>query len=201
MALAKRQTPLPSLRIHKRPHRAQEQVRTIPLPALQKSNLPHRTWAFGIYLLITAPKGTASLKLTRDLGIDYKTAWFMAHRIRRAWETAPAKVPIEIDEAYQGGGRKWMNAKRKRTLVDKRTGPAGKLPVVGMRDRHPGTVQTMVMPQLDYHRILDFLQDRTEVGTIIYQIDTGCTNTCHTTTSPSSTPRISTSTETSQPTP
>ena len=118
---------------------------------MENSNLPHRTWAFAYYLLSVHPKGVAALQLMKELGIPYETAWSLAHRIRRTWETWPqvAKGPIEIDEAYQGGHRKWMNAKRKANLVDRRTGTAAKLPIVGMRDRNTGNVQTIVIAQLD----------------------------------------------------
>ena len=54
---------------------------------MYSSPLPLKTWGLALYLLTTNLKGVSSMKLHRDLGITQKTAWFLAHRIRKAWET------------------------------------------------------------------------------------------------------------------
>ena len=54
---------------------------------MHSSPLPLKTWGLALYLLTTNLKGVSSMKLHRDLGITQKTAWFLAHRIRKAWET------------------------------------------------------------------------------------------------------------------
>lgn len=67
---------------------------------LQGSHLDYRTWVLAIYLLTTSLKGQSSMKLHRDLGVTQKTAWFLAHRIRRTFEEAPSGFsgPVEADE-------------------------------------------------------------------------------------------------------
>ena len=52
---------------------------------MQGSNLGFQTWALAFYLMTTGLKGTASMKLHRDLGITQKSAWHLAHRIRETW--------------------------------------------------------------------------------------------------------------------
>ena len=50
------------------------------------SKLGYQVWAIAIYLLTTGLQGVSSMKLHRDLGISQKSAWHLAHRIRRSWE-------------------------------------------------------------------------------------------------------------------
>ena len=52
---------------------------------MQSSNLPLRKWVIGIYLMSTSLMGVSSMKLRRDLGTTQKTAWMMAHKIRKGW--------------------------------------------------------------------------------------------------------------------
>ena len=136
---------------------------------MQNSNLPLRTWAFAAYLLTTSPKSVSSIKLANDLGITQKTAWFLAHRLRRGWEEKPRRMtgPVEIDEAYIGGIRKYMHA-------DKRYGYGrggyGKRPIAGDRDRDTGRIQIEILPHLGFtnHTIHGFLDRHVKYGAIIY---------------------------------
>ena len=43
----------------------------------------------GIYLFTTGIKGTSSMKLHRDLAVTYKSAWHLAHRLRKALKPTP----------------------------------------------------------------------------------------------------------------
>ena len=69
------------------------------------SKLPLKTWGLAMYILLTGLKGTSSMKMHRDLGVTQKTAWHLAHRIRRAWaqDQSLFSGPVEIDETYIGG--------------------------------------------------------------------------------------------------
>jgi transposase-like protein len=66
-------------------------------------------WLFAFYLMCASKKGISSHQIHRMLGVTYKTAWFMTHRIRLAMtETAP-QAPlggggeaVEVDETYWG---------------------------------------------------------------------------------------------------
>ena len=56
-------------------------------------------------MVTTNLKCVSSMKLHRDLGITPKSAWFMLHRIRQAYEGAAPMLdgPVEIDEVFVGG--------------------------------------------------------------------------------------------------
>jgi transposase-like protein len=70
------------------------------------SHIPLRTWLIAIHLLCSSKKGMSAHQLHRMLGITYKSAWFMAHRIRYAMKQEPltSKLTgtIEVDETYIG---------------------------------------------------------------------------------------------------
>ena len=73
---------------------------------LEKSRLRLRKWAFAVYLYVTSLKGVASMKLRRDLNVSEKTARYMLHRLREAWDASGLDQmtgPVEVDEAYFGG--------------------------------------------------------------------------------------------------
>ena len=73
--------------------------------AMEASNIPYRKWAIAFYLFATNLKGVSSMKLHRDLKITQKSAWFMAHRIREAWQDGGSMFsgPVEADETIIGG--------------------------------------------------------------------------------------------------
>ena len=74
----------------------------------EDSKIPLNKWLMAFRLLNGAKKGMSAHELHRDLGITYKSAWFMSHRIREAMKTeggplgGPNEV-VEADETYVGG--------------------------------------------------------------------------------------------------
>lgn len=75
---------------------------------MESSHIPLPKWVLAIRLLTASKKGVSVHQLHRTLGITYKSAWFMAHRIREGMRDddpdamgGPDKV-IEADEAYKG---------------------------------------------------------------------------------------------------
>jgi transposase-like protein len=72
------------------------------------THLPLVKWFLATYILCQSRKGMSANQLKRMLGISYKTAWYLAHRVRaamRAAETENGKLAgtVEIDETYVGG--------------------------------------------------------------------------------------------------
>jgi len=59
--------------------------------AMAGSNLGYQVWAIAAYLLATEANNQASMRLHRDLGISQTAAWFLAHRLREAWEHGQAR--------------------------------------------------------------------------------------------------------------
>lgn len=74
------------------------------------SHIPLTRWLMAIYLFCASKKGISAHQLHRLLGVTYKTAWFMAHRIIYATTQSPLKEKlkgtVEADETYIGGKRK-----------------------------------------------------------------------------------------------
>jgi transposase-like protein len=78
----------------------------------ERSHIPLNKWLFATHLIVSSKKGMSALQLSRMLGLSYKSAWFMCHRIREAMKPANAapiggqnKV-VEADETFIGGKKK-----------------------------------------------------------------------------------------------
>jgi len=90
---------------------------------LERSKIPLCKWVLGFHLMAASKKGVSAHQLHRMLGITYKSAWFMAHRIREAMrEFNPGPLGgenkvVEADETYVGGKAK--NAKRGKPIPKK----------------------------------------------------------------------------------
>src|SRR4051794_30038573 len=71
------------------------------------SHIPLHKWLLAFYLLCSSKKGMSAHQLHRMLGITYKSAWFVAHRIRYAMQQPPFQErltgTVEVDETYIGG--------------------------------------------------------------------------------------------------
>lgn len=81
------------------------------------SHLPLIKWFATTYLLCEAKKGMSANQIKRTLGISYKTAWYLCHRIRAAMATADKPMLdgiVEMDETYIGGKFKGRDAQRNR---------------------------------------------------------------------------------------
>jgi transposase-like protein len=79
----------------------------------ERSHIPLHKWLLATHLLTSSKKGMSAHQLHRMLGVTYKTAWFMAHRIREAMKPAADAGPmggenkvVEVDETYVGGKAK-----------------------------------------------------------------------------------------------
>jgi transposase-like protein len=74
----------------------------------ERSKIPLSKWWFAMHLMGSSKKGVSSHQLHRMLGVTYKTAWFMSHRIREAMrDLNPGPLGggghiIEADETYFG---------------------------------------------------------------------------------------------------
>jgi transposase-like protein len=76
---------------------------------MQGSHLPLTTWFLAMYLMATSSKGVSAMKLSQWLGIGYKTAWFLAHRVREMMkdrDANPLVGIVEVDETYVGGKKR-----------------------------------------------------------------------------------------------
>ncbi len=85
------------------------------------SHLPLTKWYLAILLMCEAKKGISAHQMKRTLGMAYKTAWYLCHRIREAMAKANEGQPkasgvVEMDETYLGprerGGKRGRGAKK-----------------------------------------------------------------------------------------
>lgn len=73
------------------------------------SHLPLWKWFLAVYLIGESKKGISAKQLQRMLGVSYKTAWHLAHRIRDAMgddEQPLLRGIVEVDETYVGGRKR-----------------------------------------------------------------------------------------------
>lgn len=110
------------------------------------------------------------MKLHRDLGITQKSAWYMAHRIREAFDTGNNMFvgPVEVDETYIGGKERHKHEWKK---MNAGRGVVGKIAVVGIIDRGTNRVDASVVESTDASTLQKFVNTRTERDATVYTDD------------------------------
>lgn len=101
----------------------------------ERSKIPLSKWLLAAYLLCSSKKGMSSHQLHRTLGVTYKTAWFLTHRIREAMKDTSTDMLggpgtsgiVEADETYYGKTRnrkgERLAKKQKIVALIERNGP------------------------------------------------------------------------------
>jgi transposase-like protein len=108
----------------------------------ERSKIPLTKWWLAVHLLGSSKKGMSSHQLHRMLGVTYKTAWFMSHRIREAMKDlnpgpmgGSGKI-VEADETYFGRRETPIPSKQRRGRpYIKRKTPFDKRSVVALVER------------------------------------------------------------------
>ena len=112
----------------------------------ERSKIPLNKWLLATFLLSSSKKGMSAHQLHRMLGVTYKTAWFMAHRIREAMkEDVKSSGPlggegktVEADETYIGKRetpRKLARGRIAKPTKSGKSGGAQKRIVIGLVER------------------------------------------------------------------
>jgi len=107
---------------------------------MESSHVPLNKWLLAFRLMASSKKGMSAHQLHRTIDVTYKTAWFMAHRIREAMRAdkaepmgGPGKI-VEADETYYGPKDVETNPERKRTRKGK-PGLGGKAKILTLVER------------------------------------------------------------------
>lgn len=135
------------------------------------SKVSLRKWFAAIWLVTCHKRGISSIQLGRDIGVTQKTAWFMLHRIRRAFgitndDNNEIKGEIEVDETFVGGKNKNRHKDKK---VEKCQGRSfkDKVPVFGMIQRG-GLLIAKVVSDTKVGTLYGMIRHYVTDGSVIY---------------------------------
>lgn len=112
--------------------------------ALEGTKLPLTTWFLAMYLIGQAKTGLSALALKRHLGVSYRTAWLVQHKLMATMAQADAQMPLKgqvlLDDAYLGGQRPGPGGR----------GSPNKVPIVAAvalgEDGHPVHARISALP-------------------------------------------------------
>lgn len=101
---------------------------------MHKSHLPLQTWFWAIYMIAKDKRGCSALRISEEMDISYKTAWYLCHRIRKAMGQRDAEYIlagiIELDDTYFGGpkegGKRGRGTSKIKVLAGLSTSTEGK---------------------------------------------------------------------------
>lgn len=125
----------------------------------EDSHVPIGKWLMAIFIVCSSKKAVSAHQLHRMLGVTYKTAWFMAHRLR--FTMGPDKPlgkllkgVVEVDETFVGG------------VGDRRTKMSRKTPVVALIERN-GDMQARVVANVTQKNLGKVLHECVDKSAIV----------------------------------
>jgi transposase-like protein len=136
----------------------------------ERSHIPLYKWLLAFHLMTASKKGISAHQLHRMLGITYKTAWFMAHRIREAMKPDyySAKFlggrgePVEADETFIGT----------KPGAKKRKGYGHKNAVLSLVERN-GEVRSFHVPSVSAQTLRPYLRYHVDPDACLITYDAG----------------------------
>lgn len=136
---------------------------------MHSTKTPLQNWIVAIYSVMTARKGVSAMQLSKELGVQYRTAWYMLHRVREACAGGEFRLDniVEMDEVYIGGKEA---AKHESKKLHAGRGMVGKTAVMGARERGGKTVAKPI-PNADGRTATEFATATVKVGATVYTDD------------------------------
>ncbi|MCB2013936.1 MAG: IS1595 family transposase [Sphingobium sp.] len=129
----------------------------------EQTRTPLQMWFYAIYLFTTTRNGVAAKELERQLGVTYKTAWRMAHLIRKHMAEVDGDDPVggftkqvEIDETFIGGIQEGHKGKLSSKTV-----------VFGMMERD-GEIVTKVVPNRRRKTLMPLIKENVKLHSIVH---------------------------------
>jgi len=111
------------------------------------SHLPLPKWFVAVLLICESRKGMSANQLKRILGVSYKTAWYLCHRIRatmQAGQQKPLTGTVEMDETYIGGKGPMAHNKSRKEIVIGIRKRGGELRFFHAADAKAGTLSKYI---------------------------------------------------------
>jgi transposase-like protein len=143
-----------------------------------------RDYLLAIVIFVNGAKGHSALQLSRDLNVQYKTAFVLAHKLREALgaevhnpDQPELSGTVAIDGAYFGGNVKPAN--RKADRADRRTAEeqTGKRQVVVVAREALGRTLPFIVPRES--AALPLIRDRVASGTTVHADESGAWDALH----------------------
>jgi transposase-like protein/DNA-directed RNA polymerase subunit RPC12/RpoP len=126
----------------------------------ESSSTSLQLWFYAIYLFTTTRNGVSAKELQRQLGVTYKCAWRIGHKIREHMAEVDGEDPlsgiVEVDETYVGGKGEGVESR----------GRKHKTIVMGMAEKD-GDVMTKVIPNVQKKTLHPHIEENIEKGSEI----------------------------------
>ena len=135
----------------------------------ERSKIALNLWVLATHLMAASKKGMSAHQLHRMLGVTYKTAWFMAHRIREAMrndDTTPFGGNggvVEVDETFIG----------REPRAEVRRGFQHKMKVLSLVDRDTKRAKSMVVDDLKGSTLVPILRENIAKEAVIHTDEAG----------------------------
>lgn len=140
----------------------------------EDSAIPLQKWLPALWMLVNDKNGISSWELHRALEVSQKTAWFMLHRLRMVMKSnlvgplgGTEGGPVEIDETFVGGAKRFMHASKKRRF-SKTAKVDNKTAVMGFLDRELRRVRAKVIPNIKRETLQNEILNEIQRGSKIY---------------------------------
>lgn len=141
---------------------------------MERSHIPLHKWLLAFHLFTASKKGFSAHQLHRTLGITYRSAWFMAHRVREAMRAGGLKPQspmggagkiVEADETYFGdipeAKRKKQTTRGRPYTKGGKSGPARKRSIVSLVERG-GNVRSFHVAVADSNTVANIVNENVD---------------------------------------
>lgn len=134
------------------------------------TKIPLQKWFLALYVFSSHKKGISSHQLARDISVTQKSAWFLLHRLRYAFDhpnfNKPLNGTVEVDECFIGG-----KTSNKHASKVNRTAQGGAInehtPVLGMKERD-GIVIAKVVKSRERNVLTPIIYDTVAKKSTVY---------------------------------
>ncbi|MXX62628.1 MAG: IS1595 family transposase [Holophagales bacterium] len=139
---------------------------------MQGSRVGYQKWLLAMYLMVTGIRGTAAMKVHRELKVSYKTAWYLMQRIREGFfgGVDPLEGTVEVDEVFIGGKQENRHVKDQERYSA--TDAYGKKVVVAAVERG-GKVVGEVIENTDANTLTRFVEGNVQHASRVITDDHG----------------------------